>query len=213
MTHIIMFGRQLNKQQKKCKTINIIISDEAKTLYFVGQMYKSDYFTKEQMTKYEILSDGNKVWDKMLAHFTELFSLRKAYGDDRAANSGFESAAHVRDHSSTHSIITAITKSDLTHDLYIESLEESLAEAREQYASDATTRTPVLLAFNPLTLLQTELAEQRKQVSDVMAQNAKLIATLSKGGGGDGGGGGKGKGNDGDNSNRHKPHGMRKNLP
>jgi len=74
--------------------------------------------------------------------------------------------------------------------------------AREQYASDATTRTPVPPAFDPLTLLQTELAEQRKQVSDVMAQNAKL----TKGGGGDGGGGGKGKGNNGDNnnSNRHK---------
>jgi len=120
-----------------------------------------------------------------------------------AANSGFESAAHIRDHSSAHSIITATTKSDLTRDLYIESLEESLAAAWEQYASDATTRTPVPPAFDPLMLLQTELAEQRKQVSDVMAQNAKLIATLSKGGG-DGGGGGKGKGNNGDNSNRHK---------
>jgi len=184
--------------------ISVIISDKAKTLLFVGQMYESDYFTEEQMTKYEILSDSNKVWDKTLAHFTELFSLRKAYGDDRAANSGFESAAHIRDHSSAHNIITATTESDLTRDLYIKSLEESLAAAWEQYASDATTRIPVPPAFNPLMLLQTELVEQRKQVSDVMAQNAKLIATLSKGGGGNGGGGGKGKGNDGDNGNRHK---------
>jgi len=158
------------------------------------------------MTKYEILSDSNKVWDKTPAHFTELFSLRKAYGDDRAANSRFESTAHIRNHSSAHSIITATTESDLTRDLYIESLEESLAAAWEQYALDATTRTPIPPAFDPLTLLQTELAEQRKQVSDVMAQNAKLSATLFKGGGGgDGGGGsGKGKGNNGDNSNRHK---------
>jgi hypothetical protein len=124
-------------------------------------MYKSDYFTEEQMTGYEILSDAKKVWDKTLAHFTELFSLRKAYGNDRAANSGFESPAHVRDHSSTCSIITANTESDLTCDLYIESLEESLAAAREQYALDAITRTPVPPAFDPLTLLQTELVEQR----------------------------------------------------
>jgi len=66
--------------RKKGKTINVIISDEAKTLHFVGQMYKSDYFTEEKMTKYEILLDSNKVWDKTLAHFMELFSLRKAYG-------------------------------------------------------------------------------------------------------------------------------------
>ncbi len=92
-------------------------------------MYKSDYFTKEQMNKYEILSDANKVWDKTLAHFTNLFSLCKAYGKDKAANSRFKSAAHVHDHSSTCSVITANTKSDFTHDLYIESLEESLAVA------------------------------------------------------------------------------------
>ena len=181
MTHIITFGQQLNKQQKKCKTINIIISDKAKTLNFIGQVYKSDYFTEEQMTKYKILLDVNK--DNTQAHFTELFSLHKAYGNDRAANSGFESAAHVQDHSSAQSIITANTKSDLMCDLYIESLEESLAAAREQYALDATTCIPVPPAFDPLTLLQTELVEQHKQVSGVMAQNAKLIVTLFKGGG------------------------------
>jgi len=204
MTHIIMLGRQLNKQQKKCKTINVIISDEAKTLHFAGQMYKSDYFTEEQMTKYEILSDSNKVWDETLAHFTELFSLCKAYGDDRTANSGFESAAHIHNHSSAHIIITATTESDLTRNLCIKSQEESLAGAREQYAMDATKGTPVPPAFDPFKLLQTELAEQCKQVSNVMAQNAKLIATLSKGGGSDGSGGRKGKGNNGDNGDWHK---------
>jgi hypothetical protein len=45
-THVITFGRHLTKLQKKCRTINIIISDEAKTLHFVSQMYKSDYFTE-----------------------------------------------------------------------------------------------------------------------------------------------------------------------
>jgi hypothetical protein len=114
---------------KECKMINVIISDKAKTLHFVGQMYKSNYFTEEQMTKYELLSDANKFWEKSLAHFTDLFSLRKAYGNNKAANSGFESAAHIRDHSSACSIITANTESDFTRDLYIESLEESLAAA------------------------------------------------------------------------------------
>ncbi len=170
MTHIITFDRQLNKQQKKCKTINIIISDKAKTLHFVEQMYKSDYFTKEQMTKYKTLSDASKVWDKTLAHFTDLFSLRKAYGNDKTANSGFKSTAHVRDHSSARSVITPNTKSDFTRDLYIESLEESLVAA--QGHTDAATCSPVPPVFDPLMLLQTELAEQHKQVLEVMAQNA-----------------------------------------
>ncbi len=76
MTHIITFGRQLNKQQKKYKAINVIISDKAKMLHFVGQMYKCNYFTKEQMTKYEILIDSDKVWKKTLTHFTDLYALR-----------------------------------------------------------------------------------------------------------------------------------------
>ncbi len=106
------------------------------------------------MTKYEILSDANKTWDKTLTHFTELFSLRKAYGEDRAANSEFESAAHVRDHSTARSNITANTESNLTRNLYIESLEESLAAAWEQYALDASMHTPKPPAFDLLKLLQ-----------------------------------------------------------
>ncbi len=147
----------------------------------------------------------------------DLFSLRKAYGDNKAANSGFDIAAHIRDHSSACSVITANTKSDFTRDLYIESLEESLAAAQEHCATDATTRSPVPPVFNPLTLLQTELTEQRKQVSEVMAQNAKLMAALSKGGsGGDGGGGGggRGKGGSGNNGGQHKiPWKEKKTLP
>jgi hypothetical protein len=50
-THIITFGCQLKKQRNKCKNINIIILEEAKTLHFVGRIDKSNYYTKEQMTK------------------------------------------------------------------------------------------------------------------------------------------------------------------
>ncbi len=77
---------------------------------------------------------------------------------------------------------------------------------------DATTRTPIPPAFDPLTLLQTELTEQRKQVSEVMAQNAKLIVTLSKGGGGSGKGKGKGKGKGGNNGDWHKTPSKEKKL-
>ncbi len=60
-THIITFSCQLKKQQKKCKTIIVIISEEAKTLHFVRQMYKRDYYMEEQMTKYEMQTDANKT--------------------------------------------------------------------------------------------------------------------------------------------------------
>jgi hypothetical protein len=37
---------------------------KAKMLHFVGQMYKSNYLTKEQITKYEIFADSDKIWKK-----------------------------------------------------------------------------------------------------------------------------------------------------
>jgi hypothetical protein len=77
-THIITFGHQLNKQQRKCKNINVIILEEAKTLHFIGQMYKSNYYTKEQMTKYKMQMDVNKTWLHTLQFFTKFFAQCKA---------------------------------------------------------------------------------------------------------------------------------------
>jgi hypothetical protein len=197
MTHIITFGRQLSKQQKKCMAINVIISNEAKMLHFVGQMYKSDYFTKEQMTKYEILADSDKVWEKPLTHLTDLYTLRKAYGNDRVANSSFKSAAHVQENSLGHSVIT--TESNFTRNLYIESLEESLAAAHKYVAKDTAASAAPPPANEQLTLLRNNLDAQCKQFELVMEQNSKLLAALSMGGG-DGGGRGGGSSSGGENN-------------
>ena len=76
-THVITFGQLLTKLQKKCQTINVIISDAAKTLHFVGQIYKSDCFTEEQMTTNEMKSDADKVWYPTLDHFSLLITQQK----------------------------------------------------------------------------------------------------------------------------------------
>jgi len=113
-------------------------------------MYMSDCFTEEQMTKYEILLDANKVWDKTLAYSTDLSSLCKAYGNNKAAMSRFESEALARDHTSTDSITTANTKSDFTCNLYIE-----LGLLRFRHSHLHTHIT----GFYPVTLLQTKLVQ------------------------------------------------------
>ena len=53
---------------------------------------------------------------------------------------------------------------------------------------DAAVWTPVPLSIDHFTILQTKLAEQCKQVTEVMAQNTKLLVALSKGDGSVGGG-------------------------
>jgi hypothetical protein len=141
-THVNTFGCQLTKLQTKCRTINVVISNKAKALHFLGQMYKSDYFTEDQMTKYKMQLDADKEWDPTLDYFSKLFAQRKAYGNDRTANSGFEGAATICDVPSNHTFVTSKSNSDFTScDLYIESLKESLAIARN-YMTNPPTRAP-----------------------------------------------------------------------
>jgi hypothetical protein len=154
-THIITFRRQLTKLQKKCKTV-IIISEEAKTLHFDGQMYKSNYFTKEQMTKYEMLVDKDKSWAITLQHSMQFYAQQKAYRDNHAANSVFNSMANIYDVPSNQSMASTAPNEITTRDLYIESLEELLAAAREYVTK--VPNTPI--APDPLAMLCTELDAQ-----------------------------------------------------
>ena len=57
-----------------------------------------NYFSEEQMTKYKMQRDADKVWTTSLQLFTNLYAQRKAYGDNRVANSGFDSAALVHEY-------------------------------------------------------------------------------------------------------------------
>jgi hypothetical protein len=194
-THIITFGHQPDKQQKKCKTIIVIISDEAKTLHFVGQMYKSNYCTKDQMTKYKMKADINKTWLHTLQFFTKCFAQCKAYGDDRAANSNLDSAAHINGIPTNCSIVST-SSNFTTHDLYIESLKESLVAAWEYVAKE---RAPTPDKLDPSNLLPIELVAQQKQFDLIIQQNSALLAAMAKrnGGGGGGGGGGSSRGGGG----------------
>ncbi len=81
-------------------------------------MYKSDYFTEDQMTKYEMRLDANKEWDPTLEHFSKLFVQCKAYGNVRAANSGFKSAATMLDVHSDRTFVTSKSNNISPHVTY-----------------------------------------------------------------------------------------------
>ncbi len=135
-------------------------------------MYKSNYYTKEQMTKHEMQADINKTWLHTLQFFTKNFAQHKAYGDNYAANSNLNSGAHIKDIPTNCSLIS--TSSDFTtHNLYIESLKESLAAARQNVAKECA---PTLDKPDPADLLHTELDAQRKQFDLIMKQNSALLS-------------------------------------
>jgi hypothetical protein len=180
-TNVITFSRQLKKLQKKCRTINVIISDEAKTLHFVGQMFKSNYFTELQMTKYKMQLDTNKAWDPTLDHFSKLFAKCKAYSDNRTANSGFMSAATMYNVPSDHTIATTKSSGDFTLcDLYIESLEESLALACNYVTNTPTTAPALTPVVDPMATLCLDMEAQRKQSELLLKQNLDLVTAFAK---------------------------------
>jgi hypothetical protein len=144
-------------------------------------MYKIDYFTKEQMTKHKMQLDMDKAWDPTLNHFSKLFMQCKAYGNDRAANSGFESAASMYDITSDRTIAVTKSSGDFTsHDLYNGSLEDSLALARN-YVTNAPMMAPTPTpAVNPMATLHLDMDGQRKQFELLLKQNLDLVAAFTK---------------------------------
>ena len=123
-------------------------------------MYNNDYLTEEQMTKYKMQRDADKVWTTTLQFFTDLYAQRKAYGDKRTANSGFDSVALVQEYPFDQSdcTVASTTSNITTHNLYIESLKESLAAAHKYVAKGQAPATVTDLT----TPLCVELKAQRK---------------------------------------------------
>jgi hypothetical protein len=137
--------------------------------------HKSDYFTKEQMTKYEMLVDKDKTWALTLQRFTQLYGQQKAYGDNCAANSGFDSMANIYDVPFNQTMASTAPSKITTRDLYIESLEESLTAAREYVTK--VPNTPI--APDPMPILRAELDAQQKQFELIMKQNLDLLTNMA----------------------------------
>ena len=73
-------------------------------------------------------TDLKKTWLHTLQFFTKLFAQCKAYRDNHATNSGFDSVVHTNDIPTNCSLVS--TSSDITTcNLYIESLKKLLAAA------------------------------------------------------------------------------------
>ncbi len=136
---------------------------------------------EDQMTKYEMRSDADKEWDPTLDHFSKLFAQHKAYGNDHAANSGFESTATMFEVPSDRTFVISKSNSNFTsHDLYIESLKESLALACN-YMTNAPTTTPAPTpVVNLMTTLHLDMDTQHKQFELLLKQNLDLVAAYAK---------------------------------
>ncbi len=133
-----------------------------------------------------MLANKDKTWTLILQHFTQLYTQQKAYGDDRAANSGFDSMVNIYDVPPDQSMASIAPSKITTCNLYIKSLEESLVVAREYI-----TKVPDIPNVpDSMAVLCAKLDAQRKQFELVMKQNLDLLTNMARNSGGGGGGGG-----------------------
>jgi hypothetical protein len=124
--------------------------------------------------------DADKEWDPTLYHFSKLFVQRKAYGNNHAANSRFESAATMFDVPSNHTFVTSKSNGNFTaRDLYIESLKESLALACNYMTNAPMTAPASTPVIDPLTTLHLEMDAQRKQFELLLKLNSDLVAAFT----------------------------------
>jgi hypothetical protein len=104
-----------------------------------------------------------------------------AYGNNRAAKSGFKSAATMFNVLSDRIFVMSKSNGNFTaRDLYIESLEESLALACD-YLTNAPTPAPASTPIlDPLATLCLEMDAQCKQFELLLKQNSDLIAAFTQ---------------------------------
>jgi hypothetical protein len=112
---------------------------------------------------------------------SKLFAQHKAYGDNCTANSRLESAAAMYNVPSNCTIATTKSSGDFTsHDLYIESLEKSLALAHN-YVINTPTMAPALTpVIDPMTTLRLNMEAQCKQFKLLLKQNLDLVTAFAK---------------------------------
>ncbi len=133
------------------------------------------------MTKYEMRLNTDKAWDPTLDYFSKLFSQRKTYVDNRTANSRFKSTAAMHNVPSDRTMAMTKSSGDFTsHDLYIQSLEESLALARD-YVTNVPTTTPAPApVVDPMATLHLKMEAQSKQFDLLLKQNLDRVAAFTK---------------------------------
>jgi hypothetical protein len=161
-THITKFARELDKQQKLCREINVPAADATKIQHYVENMYASEMFDDKEMRAWENKPEANKTWDNAKLHFVELYKSKRKYSEEREARKGgFESANSLSGKTvstfATHmssnppsSIMTGrMTQPDqATMVEYTNSLEGALEAAKEHAASLQTNQDTLLQRIN-----------------------------------------------------------------
>eukprot|EP00804_Cyclotella_cryptica_P029542 CCRYP_020578-RA/>CCRYP_020578-RA protein AED:0.38 eAED:0.35 QI:0/0/0/0.66/0/0/3/0/585 len=159
-SHITKFARELDKQQKLCRQINVPAFNASKVQYFVESMYSSDMFDDKEMQACEVLDEQ-----------TGTVPTPTSSRSTRAKKSSMRSERHARAGTSAPTVlppqpIRLSPSSQQTLVDYTNSIKGALKAATEHAAS--------------LTTAQGELLQKLdQQHSILLAQNTKFLEMLA----------------------------------
>ena len=142
--HASTYAAQLDERQLECVDFDVVISDAAKTMHFVGQMEKSGLFESKFIDDYDDKVD--KSWATTTNSFVKQYDCRTRRVRREADSNNYESMAAIRGLSrgkgKPSTAPAAVTATE-----YIAALEEKLALQDEHIEE--------LLAHGPPALVPT----------------------------------------------------------
>lgn len=200
--HVTTYGNQLDLWQDECSDLNVVVSNEDKTLLFVQQMYDSELFTRRFMDEWE--DAPANTWKATIEHFASEYGKigREKQREAEREAAGYSSAASLTltqpQPPTTDASNKAATKALAAVSEYAAALEARVDEL-ESIADDGanTTASPVLtmptmpnLAAAATTVAgNSDLAELKAMVLVQQKQMDSALTEMKKmgDGGGDGG--------------------------
>ena len=191
---ITTFFNKVSKLEKELlDDYGIVWSDSMKVTLAVDEMYSSNIFTADDMMDWEDQDEHLKTWPAVQTYFTPIWKKRKRYTEGPApAALGYESAANVVEGAQNLEPIDILTASDLK--VVADAATWDKEHIQQMSAINEGTLQAVKRMQDQMEKLQMRMDEKDKTIASLIAQNAKLIELLAKGGGSPRNRGNRGKG-------------------
>ena len=172
--HISEFQRRLEDDQVRLTDLGIPISDSEVFEHYVGEMYKSKKFSKQQMIDYEKkmeqLADTEDEWEVTTEYFSDIVGDNETYDENVTGagmkDHGYESMNNVNEENEDPNVMSVL--GDIA--------QAACADKEHIQQMTATNGRAVDIATN----LTTSLAEKEKQLTTLIDTNAKHVKKIDE---------------------------------
>ena len=171
--HASTYAAQLDDCQLECVDFKVVISDAAKTIFFVSQTEKSGLFESKFIDDYN--DEADKLWTTTGTIFMKQYDREMRCMKREAENRDYESMAAIRGVSRGDNLGTPEppTTADATEQEYITALEEKAA-MQDAHIEQLMARNP------PATVPATDVSAATSTIKGGTSRISKTSTQLSE---------------------------------